>query len=233
MTKDKDRLNEFSGDIEEKILQFDDELRIRANTKYLIGMSSDNSGGSLIAWYNNQLFHTAPLSLNLIHNAILRAKLGSDYSIQVSNWPVPFKPESETLLTMNGDDMGNQLATRISFAMAFITAFYVIFYIRERTSKAKLLQFISGVKASIFWVISFLFDFATYILISLVFIITMYAFHEEHWSMSNELMELFIVLIVFGLSSLPITYVLSFLFSHASYGFVSSAILFVFSGKFQ
>lgn len=222
-------LDEFSEDIQDHFLGLGHVIKIRSNTRNLVGVSTTN--GTMIAWFNNKLYHTAPISLNLLHNAILKASLGSDHSINVANWPMPFRDESKTLLTMNGHDIGSQLASKVSFAMAFIMAIYIMFYIRERASKAKLLQFISGVKPSIFWIASFLFDFATYILISLVFIITVNAFHEEHWSTIRETMELFAVLIIFGLSSLAITSVLSFVFTHASYGLVTTVILFVFTGK--
>lgn len=221
--------DEFSADIEDHFLNLGNQIRIRTNTRYLVGLS--HNGHSFIAWFNNQLFHTAPLSLNLLHNAILRSKLGDDHSIDVSNWPIPFRPESRIHLAMNGHDMGSQLAKYISFAMAFITAIYIMFYIRERASKAKLLQFISGVDASTFWLTSFLFDFATYILTSAVFYIMVLSFQEEHWSTFGELKPLFAVLTAFGLASLAITYVASFLFSNASYGFVTLAITSVFTGK--
>ncbi|XP_055326120.1 phospholipid-transporting ATPase ABCA3-like, partial [Sitodiplosis mosellana] len=221
-------LDEFDEDIQHHFLKLGNEIKVRTNTRHLVGLSYHNH--SFIAWFNNQLFHTAPLSLNLLHNALLRSKLGDGYSIQVSNNPIPFRPESKIVLTMNGNDMGSQLAKYISFAMAFTMALYIMFYIRERASKAKLLQFISGVDASTFWVISFLFDFATYILTSAVFYVTVMSFQEEYWSTASELGPLIAVLTTFGLSSFAITFVASFLFSNASYGFVALAITFVFTG---
>lgn len=224
-------LDEFPDDIQDHFLKLGDVVKIRSNTRNLVGLSTDKNN-AMIAWFNNKLYHTAPIALNLLHNAIVKVNLGSNHSITVSNWPVPYRPESKTLMTMNGDDIGSQMGSKISFAMAFIMALYIMFHIRERSSKAKLLQFISGVKASIFWIASFLFDFATYILISLVFMITVNIFHEKHWSTFQELMELLAVLIIFGLSSLAVTFVLSFVFTHASYGLVTTVILFVFTGKF-
>lgn len=225
----KDNLNISDGDIQDRFLSLGSQIRVRTNTRYLIGMSYSNH--SFVAWFSNQLFHTAPLSLNVLHNAILRSQFGDDNSIEVSNWPIPFRPESKIHLSMNGNDMGSQLAKYISFAMAFTTALYVMFYIRERASKAKLLQFISGVDASTFWVTSFLFDFATYILTSAIFYIALMSFQEEHWSTAADLEPLLAVLAVFGLASFAITYVTSFVFSNASYGFVTLAGAFVFTGN--
>ncbi|XP_031638213.1 ATP-binding cassette sub-family A member 3-like [Contarinia nasturtii] len=220
--------------IQEKFLHFGDSIKIRTNARYLAGLSFDSNSivndSIFIAWFNGQLFHSAPLSLNLVHNAILKYKFGQNYSIQVTNWPIPFRPESKVMLTMNGNDLGSQLAMYISFAMAFIIALYIMFHIRERSSKAKLLQFISGVDASTFWVTSFLFDFVVYGLVSMVFYFTIFAMRQKYWSTEEELRPLFPIFGLFGLSSLAITYVVSVLFSNASYGFVSLASIFVFTG---
>lgn len=229
--KDGHILDEFSDDIQEHFLELGAQIRIRTNTRYLVGLSTFNDSNSLVAWFNNQLFHTAPLSLNILHNAILRANLDDDYSIEISNWPIPFTPDSKKLLIGNGDDMGTQLAVNMTFVMAFISALYVMFYIREKASKAKLLQFISGIDASTFWILSFFFDIVTYMLTSIIVCLAVYAFQESGWSTIDELMPLFIIFSIFGLSSLTVTLVSSFLFSTTSYGFVSLTIIFIFTGN--
>lgn len=214
--------------MQEHFLRLGSRIRVRTNTRNLLGLSFDNN--TFFAWFNGHPFHTSPLSLNLLHNAILRVKYGEDYSIRVSNWPTPFRPESKALLTMTGDDMGSQLATNLSFVMAFTSALYVMFYIQERVSKAKLLQFISGVDTSTFWVTSFLFDFAIHVITSATAFFVIIAFQEEEWSTMDDVTPVLVLFVVFGLASLAITIVASFLFSTPSFGFVSLAITFIFTG---
>lgn len=204
-------------------------MRIRTSTRYLIGLSS-TVNNTIIAWFNNQLHHTAPLSLNLLHNAILRVRLGSDHSIKVSNRPLPFRPESRGFLAVDGNDMGSQLATNISFATAFTMALYVMFYIRERSSKAKLLQLISGVNVLTFWLVSFLFDFAGHVLTSAILFLSVLFFQEEGWASFKEVIPMFLVFIIFGICTFAIIFVTSCLFSQASYGFVCLSIIFVCTG---
>lgn len=227
--RDIDILDEFSEDMQEHFLRLGNQIRVRTNTRNLLGLSFENN--SFVAWFNGQPFHTSPLSLNLLQNAILRSEISDDYSIQVSNWPIPYRPESKTLLTMTGDDIGSQLATNLSFVMAFTSALYVMFYIRERATKTKLLQFISGVDTSTFWVTSFLFDYATHVLSSVITFLAILAFQENGWSTIDDVTPLLVIFTVFGLASLAITLVASFLFSTASYGFVSLAIIFIFTGE--
>lgn len=46
----------------------------------------------------------------------------------------------------------------VIFAMSFVPASFVVFLIQERVSKAKHLQFISGVKPVIYWLSNFVWD---------------------------------------------------------------------------
>ena len=49
-------------------------------------------------------------------------------------------------------------AIAVIFSMSFVPASFVIFLVEERTSKAKHLQFVSGVKPITFWLASYSWD---------------------------------------------------------------------------
>lgn len=116
--------------------------------------------------------------------------------------------------------------------MAFVTAMFVMFYIKERVSRAKLLQFVSGVNKVIFWMTSFIIDYIVFILISLLFIGVLAAYQEDGYKTVPELARNFLLLFVFGFSVLPFTYVLSFLFQIPSTGLVRLSIGYIISGVF-
>lgn len=112
-------------------------LQVTVDSFYLAAatIATDVNGtNTIIAWFNNQPLHTAPLALNLVHNAALKAILGSDHNIRVINHPLPFTSESkrEMLAFEASNNTGFQLATNLTFAMAFVAAFYVLFYIKVR-----------------------------------------------------------------------------------------------------
>lgn len=46
----------------------------------------------------------------------------------------------------------------VIFAMSFVPASFVVFLIQERVSKAKHMQFISGVHPLLYWVANFMWD---------------------------------------------------------------------------
>jgi len=49
-------------------------------------------------------------------------------------------------------------AITVIFALSFVPASFVIFLVEERTSKAKHLQFVSGVKPITFWTAAYTWD---------------------------------------------------------------------------
>lgn len=226
------QLDIFNADIEKRYLNLAKTMLVRLNDRYLAGLSLVNDT-QIVVWFNNQPLHTTALSLTLIHNAMIKATLGTNYSVHVTNFPLPFRIESTMSLLMMAQNMGFQLATNISFAMAFVSAFYIMFYIKERVSKAKLLQYVSGLNVSSFWLTSFIFDYATFFLNCIVIILVLAMFQEDGWSTVDELMSGFLTLIIFGFAMLPISFLSSHLFSEPSTGFVRMTIIYVFTGKYE
>jgi ATP-binding cassette, subfamily A (ABC1), member 3 len=132
----------------------------------------------------------------------------------------------------SGDTFGFSLAFNTGFALSFVTAMFVMFYIKERVSRAKLLQFVSGVNKVVFWLTSFIIDYAQFMLISLIFILTLAAYQKEGYKTIEELERNFIVLVIFGFSVLPYTYLWSLLFEIPSSGLVRLSIGYIVSGNF-
>ena len=80
------------------------------------------------AWFNNQPYHVPPLTLNLIHNALLVHRTGdSEYRLTVTNHPLPFDDFSKLNNDASSSSLGFQVGFNISFGMAFLAASFVIF----------------------------------------------------------------------------------------------------------
>lgn len=73
------------------------------------------------------------------------------------------------------------------FCMAFVSSFYILFYIRERATKAKHLQFVSGADVFIFWGISFLWDIFTFFVTALFTVITIAAIQLDGFNTFDDL----------------------------------------------
>lgn len=102
---------------------------------YLFGATINDT---ITAWFNSIPFHSIPMSLSLVHNAIVRAAVGADRSIYVINEPVPFTPEARQAMLASSTGMGVlqglTVIITICFAMVYVSAYYVMFYIRVSRS---------------------------------------------------------------------------------------------------
>uniref|UniRef100_W8AEW5 ATP-binding cassette sub-family A member 3 n=1 Tax=Ceratitis capitata TaxID=7213 RepID=W8AEW5_CERCA len=210
------------------ILDLGQTEQVRINSRYVAAATVSN--GTITAWLNNQPLHTAPLTVNLVHNAMAKVLLGSEASITVINAPLPYSLETKLAQLNAGTNVGTQLATNVGFCMCFVSAFYILFLIKERETRSKLLQFVGGVRVWTFWLSQLLWDMATYALTALIVIITLACFQEEGYANFGDLIRYFFLLIMFGFSVLPFTYLLSFLFSEPATGFSRASTINIFVG---
>lgn len=152
--------------------------------------------------------------------------------IDLVNKPLPFSQESKIAQLYVGNNTGFNIAFNTGFAMAFVTAMFVVFYIKERVSRAKLLQFVSGLNKVIFWFTSFIIDYSMFILISLTFTGVLAAYQQDGFSTFEELGRNFLILVLFGFAVFPFTYIFSFMFQVPASGLVRLSIFYIVSGVF-
>lgn len=57
--------------------------------RYIIG-ATFHENETITAWFNNEPYHSPPLTLEYVLNSIVAVVLGSDYQIHVSNYPLPY-----------------------------------------------------------------------------------------------------------------------------------------------
>lgn len=84
-------------------------------------------------------------------------------------------------------NVGFQIAFNIGFSMAIVSSFYLLFYVKERISKAKHLQFVSGVGVISFWFPSFLCDILMFLFTSLCVVVTVFLFQQDGFKTVEEL----------------------------------------------
>lgn len=198
------------------------------NERYLIGVTVNDT--VIRAWFNDRPFHTAPLTIGIAFNALVKEYCKA-CKITVTNRPLAYTHESDLLLSKESVTVGFQMGTNLGFAMCFVASYYIIFAIQERVSKSKLLQFVSGVSVWTFWITGFIWDFCTFVFAGFVLILTLLAFQEPGWSSIDELSRLMVLILCFIWSALPFVYLLSFLYNVPSSGYISTALLGVVLGS--
>lgn len=91
----------------------------------------------------------------------------------------------------------------------------------------------TGVNPTTYWGASWLWDLLTFVVTILAIVITVAPFQIGHWSSPGEIGLLFIVLFVFGLAALPMTYVCSSLFKSPSNGLQIQILINGVTGEFR
>jgi ATP-binding cassette subfamily A (ABC1) protein 3 len=126
---------------------------------------------SFVGYFNNQPYHVPPMALNFISNTLLKYYTNStSNNIFVINHPLP-RDLNEQLSDLTLKDMtGFNVATGLTFGFAFLISSFIIFLIKEKSSDAKHLQYMSGCNSYIFWISAFLWDMVNY-LIPVVFVV--------------------------------------------------------------
>uniref|UniRef100_A0A668AEL9 ATP binding cassette subfamily A member 1 n=1 Tax=Myripristis murdjan TaxID=586833 RepID=A0A668AEL9_9TELE len=170
-------------------------------------------------WFNNKGWHSIGAFINVMNNAILRANLpeGKDpskYGISVFNHPLNLTKEQ---VTTSVDVL---VSICVIFAMSFVPASFVVFLIQERVSKAKHMQFISGVQPLLYWVANFIWDMCNYVVPATLVILIFVCFQQKAYVSSTNLPALALLLLLYGWSITPLMYPASFFFTIPSTAYV-------------
>uniref|UniRef100_A0A8C3L206 P-type phospholipid transporter n=1 Tax=Chrysolophus pictus TaxID=9089 RepID=A0A8C3L206_CHRPC len=179
----------------------------------------------LVVWFNNKGWHAIASFLNVINNAILRANLQqgknpSAYGITAFNHPLNLTKQQLSEVALMTTSVDVLVSICVIFAMSFVPASFVVFLIQERVSKAKHLQFISGVKPVIYWLANFVWDMCNYIVPATLVIIIFICFQQKSYVSSSNLPVLALLLFLYGWSITPLMYPASFVFKIPSTAYV-------------
>ncbi|XP_020626914.1 ATP-binding cassette sub-family A member 2-like isoform X2 [Orbicella faveolata] len=188
------------------------------------------------AWYNNKGYHALPTYLNVMNNAILRASLAKGkgnpaaYGITVFNHP--FNKTDSNQLSARYMRQGTDLviAIFVIIAMSFVPASFVVFLVTERSSKAKHLQFVSGVDPVIYWLSNYVWDLCNYLIPACACITLLHVFKVPAYSSDTNFPAVVCLFLLYGWSITPIMYPGAFFFSEASSAYVFMIVVNLFVG---
>uniref|UniRef100_A0A7N5JDG5 ATP-binding cassette sub-family A member 3 n=1 Tax=Ailuropoda melanoleuca TaxID=9646 RepID=A0A7N5JDG5_AILME len=133
----------------------------------------------LTGLFNNQAYHSPSLTLAILDNILLMTIAGSNASITVFNKPQPHskvKKRNETLSD------GFQVALNIHFGMALLISGFCLLTVTERVTKAKHIQFLSGVYVPVYWLSALLWDFIIFFITCCLLLVSVrYGFLRAHF----------------------------------------------------
>ncbi|XP_036439062.1 phospholipid-transporting ATPase ABCA1-like isoform X2 [Colossoma macropomum] len=215
--------NSSQNDVTDKVFQDLETLLIELGTK-----------NNVKVWFYNQGWHSIASFLNIATNAILRGNLPAGlqpklYGISAFNHPLNLtKQQLSAVLASSSTDVVVSIC--VIFAMSFIPASFVLFLIQERVSKAKHLQFVSGVNPAGYWVANFTWDMCNYIVPCIIVIVIFLCFQQKAYVSPPNLPALILLLVLYGWSITPMMYPASFFFSVPSTAYVVLTCINLFIG---
>ena len=208
--------------IEDEIVILAEQNLARYNNRMMVAAEFYDT---ITVWYNNVAYHTASLSLNLISNAILLAS-DAAHTISVSNHPLPqtIDDSAENLSDVDAVWQGFNVGFNISFGFAFLVASFVIFPVKERATKSKHLQYVSGLQPAIFWLSAFFWDVLNFLASVAVLMLLFAAFQVDAYS-GSRLLFLLLIFCGYSIAALPMMYSIAFFFEDSVSAFVRCTTL--------
>ena len=209
----------------------------RYNPKVMLDITSSDNTRSLskvhpenlptpavTVWYNNAEKYIVPAALNAYQNMRLKQIMrNKKFTITVIDHPLP----REVVKTLNimDDFLGYLLSILVVFGYSFCLANFVIFFIREKQSKAKHLQFVSGVTVTNYWFSALVYDLMSAFVPIILTVVVFRSFSVEAYH-GSALTAVFLVLVLTCWVGIPLTYIFSFIFTNALVAFSILVIVF-------
>ncbi|XP_066480655.1 retinal-specific phospholipid-transporting ATPase ABCA4 [Tiliqua scincoides] len=186
-------------------------------------------------WFNNKGWHAMVSFLNIANNAILRANLHKtkdpeEYGITAINHPLNLTKEQLSEITVLTTSVDAVVSICVIFAMSFIPASFVLYLIQERVTKAKHLQFVSGVTPSVYWCTNFLWDIMNYTVSAGLVVAIFIGFKKKAYTSPSNLPALITLLLLYGWAIIPMMYPASGIFSIPSTAYVALSCINLFIG---
>ncbi|OAD58505.1 ABC transporter A family member 3 [Eufriesea mexicana] len=180
---------------------------------YIVSAEFNTSGEVLYAngFYSGIAIHSIPLTVNLLSNTLIKNMVGEEYSIHISSQKFPtalftttlYIPETESLLRV------------LIFCCFFFStvALFAIHPLQETKTKIKQLQRMTGVTSFSYWLTMFIFDFLVLAVCILIIILGFYFMDiilDIRLYYKIEILIMALLLLLFGMNSLFISYIFSF-----------------------
>ncbi|XP_067087403.1 phospholipid-transporting ATPase ABCA3 isoform X2 [Osmerus mordax] len=181
----------------------------------------------ITAYFNNQGYHTVATALMMADNALFKALAGPNASIQTGNYPMP-RNLSESAQGQITEGFG--IAINLMYGMASLSSTFALLLVTERSVKSKHVQQVSGVYLSNFWFSALLWDLVNFLLPCVLMLVVFQGFGVKAFVEHNHLVDMLLLLLLYGWAVIPLMYLLSFLFSTAASAYTRLTIFNIISG---
>uniref|UniRef100_A0A4W6GA39 ATP binding cassette subfamily A member 3 n=1 Tax=Lates calcarifer TaxID=8187 RepID=A0A4W6GA39_LATCA len=179
------------------------------------------------AYFNNEGYHTPATALMMVDNALFKLLAGPNASIQTGNYPMP---RNMSEIEGRKQFTGFAIAINLMYGMASLSSTFALLLVTESSIKSKHVQQVSGVYLSNFWFSALLWDLVNFLLPCLLMLVVFQAFGVKAFVEDNHLVDVLLLLLLYGWAVVPLMYLLSFFFSTAATAYTRLTIFNMISG---
>uniref|UniRef100_A0A7N8XHA7 ATP-binding cassette, sub-family A (ABC1), member 3b n=1 Tax=Mastacembelus armatus TaxID=205130 RepID=A0A7N8XHA7_9TELE len=203
------------------------------NERCVVGAAfrgSSSQYAEATAYFNNEAYHTPATALMMVDNALFRLLAGPNASIQTGNYPMPRNLSEIAQSQLTESKTGFAIAINLMYGMASLSSTFALLLVTESSIKSKHVQQVSGVYLSNFWFSALLWDLVNFLLPCLLMLVIFQAFGIKAFVEENHLVDVLLLLLLYGWAVVPLMYILSFFFSTAATAYTRLTIFNMISG---
>ncbi|XP_025602069.2 phospholipid-transporting ATPase ABCA1-like [Athalia rosae] len=182
----------------------------------IVAAEFNSTPDSLIAngLYGGAATLSAPLTVNLLSNALLKTFAGDGYSISTRIGSLPQRTESTFYVDESSIRVETVASVMLYLSIFFVVAgLFVVHPLLENSTSVKRLQQMTGLSPVLYWGVMFVFDYGVFVLSTigmiLGLIISDRIFGQEKYGIV-ELGVVALLLLLFGISVILSAYIVSF-----------------------
>uniref|UniRef100_A0A8C5R778 ATP binding cassette subfamily A member 3 n=1 Tax=Leptobrachium leishanense TaxID=445787 RepID=A0A8C5R778_9ANUR len=185
---------------------------------------------TVTALFNNQAYHAVATALAIVDNAIFKLIAGPEASISLTNYPQPRNTTETAEDQLQQLQTGFAIAINLMYGMASLASTFSLLLVGERAVKSKHVQFVSGASSFSYWLSALLWDLLNFLIPCVFMLVVFQAFGVKAYTDENHLVDVILVLFLYGWAVIPLMYLFSFLFTSTATAYTRLTIFNILTG---
>ncbi|XP_006892762.1 PREDICTED: ATP-binding cassette sub-family A member 3-like [Elephantulus edwardii] len=170
--------------------------------------------------FNNEAYHSPATSLTVLDNILFMSLSGPKASITITNKPLPLSLYGTDLTPTNGI----QVAFCMSFGMAVIISSFCLQTVTEKITKAKYIQFVSGVSILTYWLSALLWDLICFSIPCCLLLVIFKYRGIDAFVVDYHFLDTMMIFMLYGWCVVPLMYLGSLLFSSSTVAYIKLTV---------
>ncbi|XP_063924557.1 uncharacterized protein LOC135138511 [Zophobas morio] len=188
--------------------------------------TSDGKRVIVNAMYSSESLHGVPISINLATNAIAKAWLGSNFSINTHNTPLKPLCSQDAPFELSEKNVAGVWLTLIPISILFLMCNFIVFPYTEVSTHFMQIQITAGIRTYFYWLTNVVFDVVfslvpMMMLFSILLLVNQLVYNWRAFNTADiyvsikcqiwfKFWAMFVIYETYIITALPFTYLFSF-----------------------